>query len=187
MDKIFLAEVFSVVYSAGLDDWHPDFQNTADSAYNLLHEVIATKTFLLLLKARQYRSLKVDASFAGDAILLRRIYRHFVFHYLLKRSKLEAAKPGSVRRGNEASKAYKRRSALAVARAEHAKKEGFPMRVIRLLEDPDAHSDDEQDPTGERYRINNKAYRSQLVTNFIRKLDSHRLEAKARAPYARLL
>ncbi|KIY61038.1 hypothetical protein CYLTODRAFT_332840, partial [Cylindrobasidium torrendii FP15055 ss-10] len=134
------------------------------------------KTFRILMMARQYRGFQPNAKYLNNEFLLRRIYRHFVFYVVRHRAKDEAAKAGTATLKADLSKAYKRRGALAQARAKYAKQSGYPRRVVRLLEDPECNSDDDADANGSRYSIRAMPNRSSLVLDLIRTvIDPERL------------
>ncbi|KAJ3737888.1 hypothetical protein EV360DRAFT_14368, partial [Lentinula raphanica] len=88
--------LFSSVAAIGLEFWNPDVAGgSPESLYNSIHEHIAITTFQVLLSAFAYRVLAPDMSLAKNYVLCRQIYQHFVFHYIGKKMRKEARKPGN--------------------------------------------------------------------------------------------
>ncbi|KAJ3830747.1 hypothetical protein F5880DRAFT_1467821, partial [Lentinula raphanica] len=145
VEDVFLERLFSSVAAIGLEFWNPDVAGgSPESLYNSIHEHIAITTFQVLLSAFAYRVLAPDMSLAKNYVLCRQIYQHFVFHYIGKKMRKEARKPGN----------------------------GFNKRFLALAEENDAHSDDEPDPTTPgTYLIHPKQGRSANVTAIFRKID----------------
>ncbi|KAF9471291.1 hypothetical protein BDN70DRAFT_977169, partial [Pholiota conissans] len=100
-----------------------------------------------------------------------RLYRNFVFSYMLDIARLDKRDPGGVAELNRMSNVYKRRSELASSRVDILKAQGFNDRVIALAQETEAHSDDESDDEGETYTITRKEGRSEKVTNLFRMCD----------------
>ncbi|KAJ3831370.1 hypothetical protein F5878DRAFT_729669 [Lentinula raphanica] len=173
VEDVFLERLFSSVAAIGLEFWNPDVAGgSPESLYNSIHEHIAITTFQVLLSAFAYRVLAPDMSLAKNYVLCRQIYQHFVFHYIGKKMRKEARKPGSLKEQNERDNANRRKSRLRENRVRQIKADGFNKRFLALAEENDAHSDDEPDPTTPgTYLIHPKQGRSANVTAIFRKID----------------
>ena len=102
--------MFRSVSYFGLARWAPDITSgDPDSMYNLLHEHIALITFEQVAIAFGYAHLGINLQLVQDFVLLRKLYRSFVFSHMYKLAKLEAKSPGSIAKGNEMTNVWKRR------------------------------------------------------------------------------
>ncbi|KAK7460816.1 hypothetical protein VKT23_008745 [Stygiomarasmius scandens] len=64
---------------------------------------------------------------------------------------------------------YDQRIRLAAKQAEFLQNEGFPQRVINLVKEPFANSDDEFDDDTGKYKVKQKIGRAENVTRFLKK------------------
>ncbi|KAG5640390.1 hypothetical protein DXG03_008843 [Asterophora parasitica] len=87
---------------------------------------------------------------------MHKIYRSYVFLYMLDLAKVEQKMSGAVKENKVKSVITSRQSMLAAAQADILKAEGFSKRVIKLVQENAANSDDELDPTRDVYIIKAK-------------------------------
>ena len=102
--------MFRSVSHFGLERWAPDIMSSdPDSMYNLLHEHIALIKFEQVASTFGYSHLGINLQLVQNFVLLRKLYRNFVFSHMCKLAKLEAKSPGSIAKGNEMTNVWKRR------------------------------------------------------------------------------
>jgi hypothetical protein len=102
--------MFRSVSFFGLARWAPDLMSSdPDSMYNLLHEHIALITFEQVASAFGYSHLGINLQLVQNFVLLRKLYRNFVFSHMYKLAKLEAKSPGSIAKGNDMTNVWRRR------------------------------------------------------------------------------
>jgi hypothetical protein len=83
--------MFRTVACLGLRKWAPDvLSGDPESMYNLLHEHIALQTFEQVSGAFSYSHMGANLSCIKDFLLMRKLYRSFVFSYMHCIAKLEA-------------------------------------------------------------------------------------------------
>ncbi|GLB39666.1 hypothetical protein LshimejAT787_0701760 [Lyophyllum shimeji] len=168
------------VASFGLLRWAPDvLGGDADSMYNLLHEYIALTTFQQAATAHAYAHMGLIVPLTDDFVLMRKLYRSFVFSYMHRIAKAEAKKPGSAKAAKQMIGVYKRRDALAKGRIDVLKAYGFNKQVLALASETEAHSDDDLPEGTEEsaeavYQIAEKEGRSEKVKKFFRMADEQR-------------
>ncbi|KAF9043558.1 hypothetical protein BDZ89DRAFT_1008945 [Hymenopellis radicata] len=150
VEEDFLSIIFGTLERCGLQQWAPDIRaGTPNSMYNSLHEHIALSTFKTVTIAHAYIFLKPNPAYLKKHNFLQQLYRNFVFSYLKGKADREARNPGSL--------------ALRMARISQLKSEGFHSRYLSLMEEIDAHSDDEEADNDE-YHIKHKLGRATLLT-----------------------
>ncbi|KAI0037496.1 hypothetical protein FA95DRAFT_1614153, partial [Auriscalpium vulgare] len=138
----FLLLSYSVVTSLGLKAWNPDLGSAADSIYNLLHEQIALSTFKTLCLSYAYTAHRINFEELNKPVLLRKLYRNYVFSYLRKRFMKDSSRNGSVKESDELSNLYKRRKKLRKERVQYLKDQSYNTRVLRLFSANAANSED---------------------------------------------
>lgn len=107
--------MFRTVACFGLDRWAPDLlQGETDTMYNLLHEHIAILTFEQVATGYGYSHMGINLSLLRDFSLMRRIYRSFVFSYMLSKAKKEQKSPGSVVKSLDLANVYRRRDEVSI-------------------------------------------------------------------------
>ena len=100
--------MFRSVSYFGLACWAPDIMSgDPDSMYNILHEHIALITFEQVASAFGYSHLGINLQLVQDFVLLRKLYRNFVFSHMYKLAKLEARSPGSIAKGNDMTNVWR--------------------------------------------------------------------------------
>lgn len=113
IDEQFLHIIFSAIISAGLSEWRPDLLGgTPDSLYNQAHELIALNTFKYVASNHAYRHLSPDLTKLRDLILLKKIYRNYVFSMMKARVLAETAKPGATVQRAQTTTDYRRRQSV---------------------------------------------------------------------------
>ena len=110
IDESFLCLMFRTVSFFGLAHWAPDvLSQDPNSMYNLLHEHIALVTFEQVAAGFGYSHLGIDLSLTHNFVLMRKLYRNFVYSYMLGIAKLENKTPGSVAKSKTMTNVWKRR------------------------------------------------------------------------------
>ncbi|KAJ6632491.1 hypothetical protein B0H10DRAFT_1760682, partial [Mycena sp. CBHHK59/15] len=113
VDDHILHTIFSAVRHFGLLEWRPDIINgTPGTLYNVMHEVIALKTFQTAAIAGGYIRLSPNLTRLNDMTLLRKFYQSYLFHYLKEQLQKELKTPGKVAEGAENREIYRRRTAV---------------------------------------------------------------------------
>lgn len=155
--------MFCTVAAAGLRRWAPDvLKASPDSMYNLLHKHLALSTFEQVSNAYGYSHIGHDMSLVKDFPLMRKLYRNFVFSFMRDRAKMEARHPGMVETTANRNPIWRRRSTVSIlislynleieliyfefklmqGRVFVAKSHHFRHAVVKLLSEPEVHSDD---------------------------------------------
>ncbi|KIK64470.1 hypothetical protein GYMLUDRAFT_56930 [Collybiopsis luxurians FD-317 M1] len=162
VSDFWLDHIFSGVHAVGLEKWAPDVCSHPSSLYNTVHAHIALSTYCQLLSGHAYNFLVPDMSMALKHDLCEQIYEHFVFHYIGKKQRDEARKPGTTQQRAALNNVYCQRGHRDEARKPgttqqraalnnvycqrgHIKSEGFRPQVLQLALETEAHSDDESD------------------------------------------
>jgi hypothetical protein len=92
-----LLMMFRTVATYGLRQWNPDvLSGDRDSMYNVLHETIALITFEQAAAAFAYSFTGMKMDFVGNYPPLKRLYRNFIFSYMMNLAKVEKRNPGQV-------------------------------------------------------------------------------------------
>ncbi|KAK7440658.1 hypothetical protein VKT23_017007 [Stygiomarasmius scandens] len=156
--------------------WWPNLNDDADSLYNTAHRAVAITTFKQCLISGAYSFKSPNPADATNNLLLTQIFDHFVWYYQKGIYDDEQKKPGARGANLEMINVYDRRIRLAAKRAEFLQNEGFPQRVINLVKEPFANSDDEFDDDTGKYKVKQKIGRAENVTRFLRLVDEHRIE-----------
>ncbi|KAK7434247.1 hypothetical protein VKT23_020297 [Stygiomarasmius scandens] len=134
--------------------WRPNLNDDADSLYNTAHRAVAITTFKQCLISGAYSFKSPNPADATNNLLLTQIFDHFVWYYQKGIYDDEQKKPGARGANLEMINVYDQRIQLAAKRAEFLQNEGFPQRVINLVKEPFANSDDEfDDDTGKFLRL----------------------------------
>jgi len=82
--------------------------------YNLLHEHIALVTFEQVAAGFGYSHLGIDLSLIHHFILMRKLYRNFVYSYMHGIAKSENKTPGSVAKLKTMTNVWKRRKEVFI-------------------------------------------------------------------------
>lgn len=107
--------LFRSVACVGLRRWAPDvLSKDPDSMYNLLHEHIALTTFEQMAGSCGYDFTGIVPSFARDFVLMRKMYRSFVYSYMYDIAKTEAKSPGHVAKDKQMSAVWRRRQDVSL-------------------------------------------------------------------------
>ena len=110
IDENFLRLMFRTVSFFGLAHWAPDvLSQDPNSMYNLLHEHIALVTFEQVAAGFGYSHLGIDLSLIHNFVLMRKLYRNFVYSYMHGIAKSENKTPGSVAKSKAMTNVWKRR------------------------------------------------------------------------------
>lgn len=109
-----LFTMFGAVTAAGLFRWAPDVLGDPDSIYNIVHENIAMVTFRQISAAYGYTFMENNLEMAQRVVVLKVLYRNFVFSYFQNLAKKEARKSGSVMEYNKLKAIYKRRQSVGI-------------------------------------------------------------------------
>ncbi|KZW02308.1 hypothetical protein EXIGLDRAFT_707701 [Exidia glandulosa HHB12029] len=126
------------------------------------------------LAAGCYVDFEPDLNYMHDTNFLWRIYDNAIHDHHFSRHEQDRINPGSVAQNIANGVIYKRRETLGERRGNFLRSCGYPMRVVKLVEDPECVSDDEvdYDENGHKfYDVKDKKYRSARVTSFIKWID----------------
>ncbi|KAJ6452863.1 hypothetical protein C8R47DRAFT_1168708 [Mycena vitilis] len=177
-----LTLIYSAVLAAGLEYFLPDILSPPDTLYNQIHQLVFVQTFQIVCSAFAYKRLAPTPSGVKNDALIVQIYQSFIYHYMRDKTKVGSARLVQNREDNNTSR---RRKTLGAERLKYVMVDKQPVRVLNMLKDPHAHSDDESGSDGEGPRvhwINNKGApdgpRSASATAFVRALDPRRLKFK---------
>ncbi|KZV88157.1 hypothetical protein EXIGLDRAFT_696918 [Exidia glandulosa HHB12029] len=166
---------FAVILSRyGFNEFCPDFTQSPYALFNHAHRQAATDTFKHALAAGCYVDFEPDLSYMHDTNFLWRIYDNAIHDHHFSRHEQDRINPGSVAQNIANGVIYKRRETLGERRGNFLRSCGYPMRVVKLVEDPECVSDDEvdYDENGHKfYDVKDKKYRSARVTSFIKWID----------------
>jgi hypothetical protein len=111
-----LLMMFRTVASYGLRGWKPDLlSGDASSMYNCLHETIALLTFEQAAAAYAYVHVGMNMNDVKNYPLLRKLYRNYVFSYMMKIAKLEAKTTGAVAKAMQKGTVWKRRAEVCTS------------------------------------------------------------------------
>ena len=109
IDENFLCLMFRTVSFFGLARWAPDvLSQDPNSMYNLLHEHIALVTFEQVAAGFGYSHLGIDLSLIRNFVLMRKLYRNFVYSYMHGIAKSENKTPGSITKSKTMTNVWKR-------------------------------------------------------------------------------
>ncbi|KAJ7163396.1 hypothetical protein C8R43DRAFT_1123010 [Mycena crocata] len=151
-----LTLIYSAVLAAGLEYFLPDILSPPDTLYNQIHQLVLVQTFQIVCSAFAYKRLAPTPSGVKNNALIVQIYQSFIYHYMRDKTKVGSARLVQNREDNNTSR---RRKTLGAERLKYAMVDKQPVRVLPMLKDPHAHSDDESGSDGEGPRvhwINNK-------------------------------
>ncbi|KAJ7239137.1 hypothetical protein C8J57DRAFT_1086593, partial [Mycena rebaudengoi] len=185
MGDTFLNLMFSAVLTAGLSSWCPDPLGSLDSMYNQVHEIVAIESFQVVAIAFGYAHMNIDLARIQNPILLRDLYRSFIYSYIAGLVRKEANETGGLARASFETNAYRRRVQLGERRESYFIDQGYPSRIVRLVSDVECTSDDEG-PVVETdsmnvahlvYYVNSKEARNATHTAFNRGEDIERINA----------
>ncbi|KDR65036.1 hypothetical protein GALMADRAFT_149045 [Galerina marginata CBS 339.88] len=183
-----LEYMFEAVALAGLSRWSPDvLSQDPESMYNLLHEHVALATFMKVVKSGGYDFMAADYTLGQDFMVVRQLYRSFVFSYFKNMVRKEAKKPGAVIASRERDVVVKRMDNLGSNRVSILKAEGFRRELIKSQKEYECHSDDDEGDAGATgnvrgpvYYIREKEGRSSKYTNFYHQVIDTRVRQRSR-------
>ena len=100
--------IFATIHSFGLPSWRPDLLGgTPTSLYNRALESIALWTFEQGLSSFTYVHLLPNMSYVHNTSFIQKLYKSFLWSYLMGLALKERKEPGSVRWAVQENKAYK--------------------------------------------------------------------------------
>nr|GAT47418.1 predicted protein [Mycena chlorophos] len=183
IDTSLLAVAISMHVQVGLEHFRPDLLGGApDDPYNMLHEISAIKSFTILLTTGAYLDFKANMTRAEDVLLLRGLFRNFVFSYIRKKVVLERKTPGAAAILTLANDIYRRRKRLSDARVSWIRQQGFSSAMESLFEEPECNSDDEATVLGGTtvYIRNGKEHRDPSLDELLHSyIDPERIKTVA--------
>lgn len=101
------------VASAGLESFSPDIAGGANSAYNLVHERVALRSFQLVSEVGCYSFCKLNRANLKNKRLLKKMYRNFVYGRLKGLVRKELKAPGRALADCVKTNAGKRRTSVS--------------------------------------------------------------------------
>ncbi|KAK7444552.1 hypothetical protein VKT23_015230 [Stygiomarasmius scandens] len=157
------------------DTWCPNLSDNSYTPYNMVHRNIAIETFRQAVLNHDYSFLApINLQKAQEKRFLVKLYNNYVWSYFKRMYDKEERQPGAQKERLQSNKIISRRLDLAARRLRYVQSDGFPAAVRLLVKEPAAHSDDDDG------NIHEKAGRSELVTKFLREVDSR---CKAWTPF----
>ncbi|KAJ7060359.1 hypothetical protein C8F01DRAFT_1292721 [Mycena amicta] len=179
LDTSSIGVAISMYNQVGLAFFRPDLiGGTVDDSYNLVHEIVAIRTFQVLLRLGTYNRQAPNTRRLDDISFLRKLYRSIVWSYYREKILTEQRNPGALEARQTANGIYKRREQLTTARSKFLKDRGFSEEVQGLCGTPECNSDDDLIHVGgaEIYVRMSKEYRDSSLTHLIRNfIDPQRL------------
>ncbi|MBW0529711.1 hypothetical protein O181_069426 [Austropuccinia psidii MF-1] len=115
--------------------------------------------------------MNVNFQYLENIELLTKVYNHYVHWYVAQRYKKEIKEPGKYAKEQERKAVLRYRLRLKDVRYKFGVAQGFPNRYLKILAEPEAHSDDEYDPISKKWMIKKIECRSQKATIFMRRVD----------------
>ncbi|MBW0492138.1 hypothetical protein O181_031853 [Austropuccinia psidii MF-1] len=171
IEEFFAHSVHITLAKLGIQKWGPDLNEAVDSLLNDACRISAIKTFQQIAATGAYEYMNVNRSLCNNWSLLCNTYNHFVHFVMFKRSQNELREGERTLRANAINAIQMRRERLQDARKKYALTNNFPKRYIKVLDDINAHSDDEYIPNHRGYAIKTLPFRSKNANAFFRKLD----------------
>ncbi|KAJ7159877.1 hypothetical protein C8R43DRAFT_1124237 [Mycena crocata] len=181
INEAFLLAIYSAVLNAGLEFFLPDLLSPPDTIYNQIHELVFIQTFRIVCAGFAYKFVSPTTSAVNNNALLVSIYHNFLYAYMRGKTKLGTAR---LLKNKEDNNTSRRRKTLCQDRVRFSLVDKQPPRVITMISDPHAHSDDESASDGEGnevHLINEKGPpgpRSESATTWLRVLDPRRKKLK---------
>ncbi|MBW0586518.1 hypothetical protein O181_126233 [Austropuccinia psidii MF-1] len=129
--------------------WCPDLNNAPDSLYNKACRISAIMTFRQIASGGAYEYMSVNLSYCNDLVLLQKAYNHFVHFSMLQKYMKEEKEEGKNLSDKMKGNVQRRRQRLRVVRQNYALTHNLPKRYLKVINDINAHSDDEFHPVHE--------------------------------------
>ncbi|MBW0476128.1 hypothetical protein O181_015843 [Austropuccinia psidii MF-1] len=163
--------IISLLAKLGIRRWAPDLEDASDTLYNEACRISAIQTFRQISIGGAYEFMNVNFTYLQDLQLLTKVYNHYVHWYMAQRYKKEAKESGKYAKDEERRAILRGRLKLKNVRYRFAVVHEFPQRYLKVLANPDAHSDDELDANSNKYMIKKVECRSEKANQFMRRID----------------
>ncbi|MBW0546900.1 hypothetical protein O181_086615 [Austropuccinia psidii MF-1] len=158
MSNFSIKVIILLLANLGICRWVPDLEDASDTLYNKACRISVIQTFRQISIGGAYEFMNANFTYLKDLQLLKKVYNHYIHRYMAQRYKEEAKESGKYAKDEE------RRAILRVAHE-------FPQQYLKVLANPDAHSNDELDTTSNKYMIKKVECRSEKANQFMRRLD----------------
>ncbi|MBW0535425.1 hypothetical protein O181_075140 [Austropuccinia psidii MF-1] len=123
----------------------PYLNDKSDTLYNEACRISAIQTFRQIAISGAYEYLNVNFQHLEQVELLTKVYNHYVHWYVAQQYKKEIKEPGKYAKGQERKEVLQYRLRLKDVCYKFGVAQGFPNQYLKILAEPDAHSDDEYD------------------------------------------
>ncbi|MBW0504895.1 hypothetical protein O181_044610 [Austropuccinia psidii MF-1] len=195
LEEFYILYIHSMLAKLGIRVWAPDLEEAPDSLYNEACRTAALMTFRQVACSGAYHYIKANLMYCNNLSLLKVAYNHFVHYLMAETYKIENKESGKTLRNKDKKVVQKRRlrvseiyfnsfvlkqertnkalfiNTLCHKRYKFAVGSNFPQRYLKVLNDVNAHSDDEFDEKLELFTIKKLPYRSESANSFFRSLD----------------
>ncbi|MBW0567515.1 hypothetical protein O181_107230 [Austropuccinia psidii MF-1] len=161
ISEFFIQYTNAMLARLGIRIWCPDLNDAPDSLYNEACRISAIMTFRQIASGGAYEYMSINLAYCNDLVLLQKAYNHFVhFSMLQKYMKEEKEEGKNLRYKIIKGKVQRRRQRLCVFRQNYALTHSLPKRYLKVINDINAHIDDEFHPVNEVYVVKMLPFRS---------------------------
>ncbi|MBW0544683.1 hypothetical protein O181_084398 [Austropuccinia psidii MF-1] len=171
LEDFYFHYICSLLSRIGIRIWAPNLEEAPGFLYNKACRTIALMTFRQLACSGAYQYMRANLSYLNRIDLLHRTYDHFVHYLMTEKFKKENKQAGKNLLDDKKRVTQQRRQRLLKSRYRFAVAHNYPKRYLTVLEDINAHSDDEFIPKFKSYAIKKLCYRSESANLFFRGLD----------------
>ncbi|MBW0471069.1 hypothetical protein O181_010784 [Austropuccinia psidii MF-1] len=163
--------IISLLARLGIRRWAPDLNNASDTLYNEACRISAIQIFRQIAISGEYKYMNVNFSLLENIQLLTKVYNHYIHWYMTQRYKKEAKESGKHLKDEGPKAVLQYRLRLKTLRYKFGVSENFPKQYLKILANPDAHSEDEYDPIKNIYTIKRMECWSENANVFLCRVD----------------
>ncbi|MBW0520379.1 hypothetical protein O181_060094 [Austropuccinia psidii MF-1] len=156
----FISYIQALLSKLGIRRWAPNLEDASNTLYNKACCISAIQSFRQAAIGGAYEHMNVNLRYLNEIPLLHSTYNHYVHYYMTERFKKEAKESGKHQKDQEKAAIQLSRKRLCDIRYKFGVANNFPKRYLKILSNPDAHSDDEY-ISKNTYKINKLEFRSE--------------------------
>ncbi|PLW23732.1 hypothetical protein PCASD_12610 [Puccinia coronata f. sp. avenae] len=168
ISEFFLEYMWATMAKIGFCQWAPDLDSQPDSLYNEACHMSAILTFRKAVVIKVYLYMSINKAYAKDIPLLQDTYNHYVHYYLAQIYAKEKKEVGKHLKDKEKKVIQGARQRLAKAQKKFGQDNGLPKQYQQILNNVQAHSDEEYYAKQDVYIVKKMPFRSHAANMFMR-------------------